>query len=105
LSLESVDNVESGDGLALGVFGVGDGVTDNVLEEALEDGSGLLVDVRADSLDTTTTGESADRGLGDAHDGFLERLLGSESLGALFATLAFTGSNLCTSLSCHLFLI
>ena len=33
LSLKSVDDIEGGDGLALGVFGVGDGVTDDVLEE------------------------------------------------------------------------
>ena len=44
LALESVDNVEGGDGLALGVFGVGDGVTDDTLEEGLEDTTGLLVD-------------------------------------------------------------
>jgi hypothetical protein len=30
LSLESVDDVEGGDGLALGVLGVGDGVSDDV---------------------------------------------------------------------------
>jgi hypothetical protein len=104
LSLESVDDVESGDGLSLGVFGVGDGVADNVLKEGLEDGAGLLVDVRADSLDTTTASESADSGLGDAHDGLLKRFLGSESLGALLAALAFTSADLCASLSCHLFL-
>ena len=44
LTLESVDDVEGGDGLALGVLGVGDGVTDDTLEEGLEDTTGLLVD-------------------------------------------------------------
>ena len=44
LPLEGVDNVERGDGLALGVLGVGDGVTDDTLEEGLEDTAGLLVD-------------------------------------------------------------
>jgi hypothetical protein len=44
LTLESVDNVKRGDGLALGVLGVGDGVTDDTLEEGLEDSTGLLVD-------------------------------------------------------------
>lgn len=44
LSLESVDDVKRGDGLALGVLGVGDGITDDTLEEGLEDTSGLLVD-------------------------------------------------------------
>ena len=44
LSLEGVDDVERGDGLALGVLGVGDGVTDDTLEEGLQDTTGLLVD-------------------------------------------------------------
>lgn len=35
LALESVDNIERCDGLALGVFGVGDGITDDTLEEGL----------------------------------------------------------------------
>ena len=81
LSLESVDDVDGGDGLSLGVLGVGDGVTDDVLEESAEDETGLVVDQGADSLDTATSGESSDGGLGDAHDGGLERSL-SASLGA-----------------------
>lgn len=44
LTLEGVDNIEGGDGLALGVFCVGDGVTDDTLEEGLQDATGLLVD-------------------------------------------------------------
>ena len=44
LALKSVDDVERGDGLALGVLSVGDGVTDDTLEEGLEDTTGLLVD-------------------------------------------------------------
>ena len=35
LSLEGVDNVKSGDGLAASVLSVGDGVSDNVLKEYL----------------------------------------------------------------------
>jgi hypothetical protein len=80
LSLERVDDVERGDGLALGVLGVGDRVTDDVLElegqnvqcqtsdqayEDLQDTTGLLVDEARDTLDTSTTGETTDRGLGD----------------------------------------
>jgi hypothetical protein len=68
LALESVDDIEGGDGLALGVLGVGDGITDDVLEEDLEDGAGLLVDEAGDTLDTTTTGETTDGGLGDTLD-------------------------------------
>ena len=44
LSLESVDNVHGRDGLPLGVFGVGNSVTDNVLEENLKNTSGFFVD-------------------------------------------------------------
>ena len=44
LALQGVDNVERGDGLALGVFGVGDSVTDDRLEEGLEDATSLFVD-------------------------------------------------------------
>lgn len=44
LSLESIDDIERGDGLPLGVFGVGDGVSDDALQEGLQDTSSLLVD-------------------------------------------------------------
>ena len=68
LALEGIDDIEGGDGLALGVLGVGDGITDDVLEEDLEDGAGLLVDEAGDTLDTTTTCETTDGGLGDSLD-------------------------------------
>jgi hypothetical protein len=44
LTLESVDDVEGGDGLALGVLSVCDGITNDTLEEGLENTTGLLVD-------------------------------------------------------------
>lgn len=44
LALEGIDDVERSNGLALGVLGVGDGVTDDTLEEGLEDTTGLFVD-------------------------------------------------------------
>jgi hypothetical protein len=50
------------------VLGVGDRVTDDVLEEDLEDATGLLVDETRDTLHTTTTGETTDSGLGDTLD-------------------------------------
>jgi hypothetical protein len=68
LALEGVDNVERGDGLALGVLGVGDGIADDTLEEGLENTAGLLVDHGRDTLDTTTTSETADSGLCDTLD-------------------------------------
>ena len=88
LSLERVDDVKSGDGLALGVLSVGDGVTDDVLQEGAEHESGLVIDQRRDSLDTATSGESSDRGLGDAHDGSLEGGLGASLRAGLAGNLA-----------------
>jgi hypothetical protein len=68
LSLESVDDVKRRDRLPLGVLSVGDSVTDDGLEEGLEDTAGLLVDHGGDTLDTTTASETADSGLGDTLD-------------------------------------
>jgi len=89
LSLESIDDVHGGDGLPLGVLGVGDGITDDVLEEHLQDTAGLLVDESGNTLHTTSASETTDGGLGDALDVISEYLpvtLGaplSESLSSL----------------------
>ncbi|XP_028712048.1 uncharacterized protein LOC114682366 [Peromyscus leucopus] len=68
LALERVDHVHGGDGLALSVLGVGDGVADHVLQEHLQHPAGLLVDEAGDALDTAAPGQAADGGLGDALD-------------------------------------
>ena len=68
LTLEGVDNVHGCHGLPLSVLGVGDGITDDVLEEHLQDTAGLLVDKSRDTLDTTTASQTADSGLGDTLD-------------------------------------
>ena len=44
LALEGVDDVQRSDGLALGVFGVGDGVADDAFEEGFEHAAGFFVD-------------------------------------------------------------
>ena len=72
MSLECIDNIDGGDSLPLGSFSVLYGVSDDVLEERSEDESGLVIDERGDSLDTTSSGQSSDGRLGDAHDGGLE---------------------------------
>jgi hypothetical protein len=87
LSLEGIDNVEGGDGLALGVLGVCDSVADNTFEEGLENTAGLLVDHGRDTLDTTTTSETADSGLGYTLDVVTENLAVTLSA-ALAETLA-----------------
>lgn len=68
LTLESVDDIHGGDSLPLGVLGVGDGVTDDILEEHLEDTSGFLIDEPGDALDTSSPGQTADGWLGDTLD-------------------------------------
>ena len=68
MSLEGVHHVHGGDGLSLGVLGVGDCVADDVLQEGLEDSAGLLVDEARDSLHAATAGQTTDGGLGDALD-------------------------------------
>jgi hypothetical protein len=56
------------DGLSLGMFGVGDGITDHSLEEALEDSSGLLINQSGDTFDTTSSSKTTDCWLGDSLD-------------------------------------
>ena len=68
LALQSVDNIHGGDSLPLGVLGVGDGITDDVLKEDLEDTTGLFVDESRDTLDSSTSRQTTDGGLGDALD-------------------------------------
>ena len=68
LALQGVDDVHGGDSLALGVLGVGDSVTDDVLKEHLQHTASLLVDETADPLDAATTSQTTDGGLGDTLD-------------------------------------
>ena len=68
LSLESVDNVHSGDCLPLSVFAVSHGIPDHILKEDLEYSSGLFVNESTDSLDSTPSSKSSDGGLGDSLD-------------------------------------
>ena len=92
LALEGVDNVHGGDGLPLGVLGVGHGITDDVLKENLQNTTGLLVDEAGDTLDSTTTSKTTDGGLGDTLDVITKNLpvaLGaplSESLSSFAAS-------------------
>ena len=74
LALEGVDDVHGSDGLPLGVLSVGDSVPDDVLEEYLEDTTGLLVDEARDTLDTTTTSQTTDGGLGNTLDVIAQHL-------------------------------
>ena len=66
LSLEGVDDVKGSHGLSSGVLGVSHGVTNDVLEERLDNSSGLLVHESRDSLDSTSASKTTDGGLGDS---------------------------------------
>ena len=68
LPLESIDNIHGGDSLPLGVFSVGDSVPDDILQENLENSTGLLIDEARDTLDSSTTSQPPDGRLGDALD-------------------------------------
>ena len=68
LSLESVDNIHSGDSLSLGVLSVGNSITNDVFQENLEDTTGFFVDQARDTLDTPTTSQTTNSGLCDTLD-------------------------------------
>lgn len=83
LSLQRVDDVHGRDRLALGVLSVSDRVTDDVLEEDLQDASRLFVDQSGDSLHSASTCQTTDGGLRDALDVIAKYL--TMTLGASFA--------------------
>ncbi|KAI7811629.1 putative histone H4-like, partial [Triplophysa rosa] len=66
LSFQGINNVHGSDGLSLGVFSVGDGVTNNILQKHLQNTASLFVDQTGNALHTTTTSETTDGGLGDS---------------------------------------
>ena len=68
LSLKSIDDVHGCDGLPLGMLCVGDGITDDVFQENLENTTGLFVDEARDSLYTTSASKTTDGWLCDTLD-------------------------------------
>jgi hypothetical protein len=68
LAFQSVDDVHGGDGLPLGVLGVSDGVTDDVLEEHFKHTAGLLVDQTGDTFHAASARQTTDGGLRDTLD-------------------------------------
>ncbi len=61
--LEGENDVKGCDGLPAAMLGVRDGVTDQVLQEELQHGTGLLVDGAGNALHTTTVSQPPDGGL------------------------------------------
>ena len=68
LSLQSIDDIHSGDSLPLGMLAVGHSIPNHVLQKDLQDTSGLLINQTADSLDTSPPGKTSDGRLGDSLD-------------------------------------
>ena len=68
LAFEGVDDIHGGDSLPASMLGVGDGITDDVLKEDLEDSAGLLVDEAGDTLHSSPAGQAPDGRLGDSLD-------------------------------------
>ena len=83
LAFQGIDDIHSGDGLPLGVLGVGDCISDHVFEENFEDTSSFFVDQSTDSFYTTTTRQTADGWLRDSLDVVTKNL--SMTLGASFS--------------------
>jgi len=67
-SLQCIYNIESSDCLSLGVFSIGDRVSDNIFQEDLEDTACFFVNEPRDTLDTTTTSKTTNGRFGYALD-------------------------------------
>ena len=92
LPLQSIDHIHGGDGLPLGMLGVGDSIPDDVFQEHLQHTAGLLVDQARYPLHSSTSGQTSDGRFGDPLDVVAENFpvpLGS-SLPETFATFATT---------------
>ena len=90
LALQSVNNIHGSDSLSFGVLGVGDGVTNHILQKYFENTTSLFVDETGDTLHTTTASQTTDCGLGDPLDVVTEDFpvaLGT-SLSETFASLS-----------------
>src|ERR1043165_1843890 len=68
LALQRIDDVHGRHGLALGVFRIGHGIADDVLQEDLENAAGFFVDETGNTLDATTTRQTTNGRLRDALD-------------------------------------
>merc|ERR1712212_508722 len=92
LSLEGIHNIHGSDSFPLGMLSVGNGVTNDVLQEDLQDTSGLLIDETRDPLHPTPPSQTTDSGLGDPLDVVSQHFAVSlsTSLAQAFSTLAST---------------
>ena len=101
LPFQSIDHIHRSHSLPFGVLCVGDGITDDVLKEDLEDTTGLLIDEARDTLDSTSAGKTADCRLGDTLDVITQDF--AMTLGAAFAE-AFSSFSSSRHVACILIL-
>ena len=105
MSLERIDYIQCSHCLSLGVLAVGHRVSDHSFQESLQHVACLFVDESRDALDSTSSGQTPDGGLGDSQDGltngFLLVALSSNLAEALAARLSFA-SSFCWHYSCCL---
>ena len=92
LSLESVDDVYGGDGLALGVLSVSNGVANHVLQEDLQNSASLLVDKAGDPFHAAPSCQTTNGRLRNALDVISQNLAMPlrASLSQAFSTFAST---------------
>ena len=93
LSLEGIDYIHGCNSLSACVFGVGDRVTNDILQEDLQDTAGFFVDQTRDTLDSTTASQTTNGGLSNSLDIITKDLsmtLGA-SLSETFSTFSSSG--------------
>merc|ERR1719347_1947138 len=93
LPLEGIHHIHGSNSLPLGMLGVGNSITDDILQEDLEDTPGLLVDKSTDSFDTAPPCKSPDSRLGDALDVVPQHLAMSLGTSLAQAFPSFTSSS------------
>lgn len=83
LTFQGVDYIHGSDSLPLGMLGVGDGISDDVFKENLQDAPGLLIDETRDTFHTTSACKTTNSRLGDALNVITQYF--AMTLGASFA--------------------
>uniref|UniRef100_A0A182WM75 Uncharacterized protein n=1 Tax=Anopheles minimus TaxID=112268 RepID=A0A182WM75_9DIPT len=68
LAFQRVDDIHGGYSLALGVFGIGDRITDNIFQKHFQHAARFFVDETRDTLHSSTAGQTTDGRLGDSLD-------------------------------------
>merc|ERR1719369_2210299 len=68
LPLESIDNIHGSNGFPFGVFSVGDSVTNDILQEHLENTTSFFINQARDAFHASTSCQTTNSGLGNTLD-------------------------------------